>query len=133
MKSEAQLLSEIGEAVDGLTFMSESDHPFEVLHWVGLAEISHEYLRNLSGFPADAPVEVISVDDLFRVASSEAEWKSAAERAAAKRYQALVRLLKENLNDLKVYRIGAINIAVYVVGRQVAGRWIGVSTRLIET
>ncbi len=64
---------------------------------------------------------------------SEPEWKPEQERAIARRFQALLRLLKENLDDLKVYRVGTINIAVYIVGRTVTGNWVGLSTRVVET
>jgi hypothetical protein len=64
---------------------------------------------------------------------SEPDWKGAEELAIARRYQALLRLLKENLNDLKVYRVGRINIAVYIIGRSKAGNWLGISTRVVET
>ncbi|MDQ3743999.1 MAG: nuclease A inhibitor family protein [Acidobacteriota bacterium] len=42
-------------------------------------------------------------------------------------------LLEENLTDLKAYRVGLINIPVYVVGRSASGNWLGVSTRVVET
>lgn len=133
MKSDEQVLAELKEAIAGLTFMSESDHPFEVVRWDGADEVSPEYLRRIEGQPAAAPVRTESLDEFFGVAAAEAGWKSAAELATARRYQALVKMLRENLSDVAVYRIGAIDIRVYVVGRHATGGWLGVSTRVIET
>ncbi len=133
MKSDEGLLAELKEATEGLTFMSESDYPFEVLHWKGAAEVNAEYLRELEGLSADAPVKVTSVDEFFKVAASEAEWKSKEAITTARRYQALVQLLEENLTDLKVYRIGEINISVYVIGKLATANWIGISTQVVET
>jgi hypothetical protein len=31
------------------------------------------------------------------------------------------------------YRVGTVNVAVYVVGRSPEGHWLGVSTRVVET
>jgi hypothetical protein len=78
-------------------------------------------------------LEERTIADFFRVAAGEQEWKGEEELALAKRYQSLVRLLEENLKDVRVYRVGAINIGVYVVGRSDEGNWLGVSTRVVET
>jgi hypothetical protein len=133
MKSDEEIREELKRMTTGLLFMSEADYPFEIIYREGRAEMSPEYLRELSNQPADSPVEVRSVDDFFRVAVSEPDWKGEAEITVARRYQALLRLLKENLNELKVYRVGEINIAVYIIGRAETGNWLGVSTRVVET
>lgn len=130
--TDEQLLEELREATRGLNFMSESDYPFEIFKW-GDAEPTHEFLRGLTGEAAEAPVETRTVADFFRVATSEAEWKNAELLDAARRFQALQRLLEQNLTDLKVFRVGVVNIPVYVVGRSTSGNWLGVSTRVVET
>jgi hypothetical protein len=133
MKSDEEIIEELKRMIDGLLFMSEADYPFEIVYREGQREMSPEYLRELSGQSGDAPVEVRSVDDFFRVAVSEPAWKGETELAVAKRYQALLRLLKENLDELKAYRVGEINIRVYIIGRAKTGNWLGVSTRVVET
>ncbi|HEX8352834.1 MAG TPA: nuclease A inhibitor family protein [Pyrinomonadaceae bacterium] len=115
--TDAQLLEALRGATRGLTYMSESDYPFEVFDW-GAAEPTPEFLRGLDGGDADAPVETRTADEFFRGANS---------------FQTLRRLLEENLSDLKVFRVGAINVAVYVAGRAASGSWLGVSTRVVET
>ena len=130
--TDEQLTEELREATRGLTFMSESDYPFEVFNW-GAAEPTHEFLRGLSGEASDVPVETTTPANFFRVAASEAEWKNAEQLTAARRFQKLLRLLEQNLTDLRVYRVGAINIPVYVAGRGASGHWLGVSTRVVET
>ena len=133
MKSDEQLCRELKEATEGLLFMSESDYPFEIIKWEGAEEVSPEYLRRIAGQDATASVEERTVEGFFRVAVGEPEWKGEAELALAKRYQSLVRLLEDNLKEMKVYRVGEINISVYVVGRSDEGNWLGVSTRAVET
>lgn len=130
--TDEQLIEELREATHGLYFMSESDYPFEVFNW-GEAEPTDEFLRGLTGESPDAPVETRTVADFFRVAASEAGWKNEELLAAASIYQKLLRLLAQNLTDLKVFRVGLINIPVYVVGRSASGNWLGVSTRVVET
>lgn len=131
MKTTDQLFEELKTATRDLQFMSESDHPFEVVRWK--AEPTHEFLRELTGQDADAPIEEQSIAELFRAAASEADWKGEAELATARKFQKLQRLLEDELNDLKVFRVGATNMPVYVVGRAASGEWLGVSTRVVET
>lgn len=130
--TDEQLIEELRATTSGLTFMSESDYPLEVFKW-GEAEPTHEFLRGLTGEAADAPVETRTAQDFFRVAASESEWKNAELLSEARRFQALLRLLEQNLTDLKVFRVGAVNIPVYVAGRSPSGNWLGVSTRVVET
>jgi nuclease A inhibitor-like protein len=133
MKTDDELLEELEQAIDGLLFMSEADYPFSTIRWKGNVEPTEAYLREQAGSGADAPVKSKSVDELFRVAVSEPAWKGEAELAVAKRYQSLVRWLKEHLSDLRVYRVGEITIQVYVLGRSPGGNWLGISTRVVET
>ncbi|MGA9997949.1 MAG: nuclease A inhibitor family protein [Pyrinomonadaceae bacterium] len=134
MMSDEQLIHELERATEGLLFMSESDYPFEVVRLESLSEEDvPQRLRRLAGADTAAPVETRSVEDFFRVAAAEAEWKDAQALETAKRYQALLSLLKENLTDVRVYRVGEINIPVYIIGRSSEGRLLGLSTRVVET
>jgi hypothetical protein len=132
MMTDEQLLNELREATRGLTHMSESDYPFEVFDW-GRAEPTPEFLRGLDGQPSGAPVETRTAEQFFRTPASEPDWKGAEELAVARRFQALRRLLEAHLSDLKVFRVGTINMPVYVAGRSASGSWLGVSTRAVET
>lgn len=133
MKTDAQIIDELKKLTDGLLFMSESDYPFEIVHVEGMTELSSQYLRDKSGSAADATVETRGVDEFFRAAASEPEWKKGEQLELARRYQSLVRCLKENLTELRANRIGEINMPVFIVGKAKSGNWIGLSTRVVET
>ena len=132
MKSDEQLVEELREATRGLLFMSESDYPFEAFEWT-TAEPTSEFLRKLAGKDSSEEVETQGAREFFRAAASEPEWKGEAELATARRFQTLLRLLETTLSDLRVYRVGSIDINVYVAGRAPSGNWLGVSTRVVET
>jgi Nuclease A inhibitor-like protein len=132
-KSDEDILVELKRQTEGLLFMSESDYPFETVYWKGLPEVSKQFLLGLTGQAADAPVEILSPDDFFRVAMSEESWRAEEGRAEAKSYRALVELLTKSLDDVKVYRVGRISMPVYIVGRNWTGNWLGVSTVVVET
>ena len=53
--------------------------------------------------------------------------------AIAKRFLELQKLLEENLRELKVFRIGRIQLDIFVVGIDKSGSLIGVSTKAVET
>jgi len=133
MKSDEEILKKLEQATAGLLFMSEADYPFEIVNWGAMNEIDFDYLRGLAGVARDAPVQVVSEEKFFATAVSEPKWKAEDELAIARRYQALLRLLKENMEDLKVYKVGEIDIAVYIVGKDESGNRVGLSTRVVET
>lgn len=134
MKTDEQVLAELEQAAAGLLFMSESDYPFEAVRPQALAEVTPEHLRAFTGSAPEAPVTTESVEDFFRIAAAEADWKSGDDIITARRFQTLMRSLQENLTDLHVYRVGEINIPVLIVGRNGAtGNWLGLSTRVVET
>jgi hypothetical protein len=133
MKSDEQILAELEQATAGLFFMSESDYPFGVVRWEGLPEVTPQFLRGVTGQNADAPVAIQSVEAFFGGALAAEELKGKREWVALTGYQALVQLLKDSLDDLRVYRVGEINIPVFIVGRSKSGNWLGISTRVVET
>ena len=51
----------------------------------------------------------------------------------AENYRNILQVLSQNLADSKAYKVGRINMPVYVVGRSKRGNWLGVSTRVVQT
>lgn len=131
MKTDEQVLGEIAEAARGLLFMSEADYPFEPVRLEG--GLDEARVRGLAGAAPDAPVTTQSLEDFFRAAASEPSWKGGEELATARRFQSLARALKQNLGDPRVYKVGEINMPVYILGRGPRGAWLGLSTRVVET
>jgi hypothetical protein len=133
MKTGEELFGALREATEGLLYMSESDYPLEVIRWDGSEQLSPEYLQRAAGVVSTAKVEESDLNEFLRISAGEQDWKNDAQLAEAKRYQRLRSLLEENLTDIKVYRVGEINIFILVVGRSAAGNWLGVSTHVVET
>jgi hypothetical protein len=133
MKSDEEILAELGRAAEGLWYMSESDYPLEPVRLEGPEEPSHERLRELAGKGPDASVEMRSLEQFFRVAAVNIPREGTNEPASPGSFHAVVQALKENLTDIRVYRVGEINIPVYVLGKSASGNWLGLSTRVVET
>ena len=117
---------------DGLLWMSEAEYPFEVFVWNDLTSITPEELRSRTGHSLDVPVEVIDFEKFFKPAVTVQEWHNEEEKAEVKRYQELLSFLKDNLENVKVYRVGETEIDVYIIG-QCSGQLIGLKTKVIET
>jgi hypothetical protein len=118
LKSDKQILEELKNATIGLLVMSESDYPFELIQWSGETSITPEYLCSISGRPEGTQIE--ETDTKRFLGENE-------------RFRQLQAVIESNLTDVKVYKVGAIDIPVYIVGRGPEGQWLGVSTRLIQT
>ncbi|MCF2145120.1 nuclease A inhibitor family protein [Desmonostoc muscorum LEGE 12446] len=117
-----------------LLMISESDYPFEVVLWTGQAQsLTTQKLLQLTNHPQDSQVEEIELDYLFRNCAYEKEWHDEQQKQNVKKFQTLVQTLQNNLNEIKVYRIGTINIDVYILGKTPSGDLAGLSTKVVET
>jgi hypothetical protein len=127
-----QALSSIEEATRGLLFPSESDRPL-VPYRFGPEEPTPEAVLRARGLPPETPVEEVSVASFFEGVTQAPEGAAAEEDATAERFRALVALLERELSELRVLRVGKIEIDALVLGRHASGEWIGLSTQLVET
>jgi hypothetical protein len=133
MPSATHLIAELEQAVQGLLVPSETDAPLCAFLWPQPLPFSPQTLLAAAGLPASTPVEESSPQRFFAPRVTEQEGMDAAERATAARFRALQRLLKERLKDLRVYRVGQVEIQIWIVGRTPSGRVAGLTTLVVET
>jgi hypothetical protein len=120
--------------VEGLTWMSESDYPFEVLQLPDrTAPPTIAELLQLTGHDADEPREEISVQNFFALATQPQDWHEAEDTQRMQRFQTLLQWIEQHLSNVKGYRVGTIEIDVYIIGKAASGAWIRLSTKVIET
>jgi len=125
-------LSSFEEAARGLLFPSESDRPL-LPYRFGPEEPTPEAVLRARGLPAGTPVEEVSLASFFEGVTQAPEGAAAEEDATAERFRALVALLERELTELRVLRVGKVDIDALVLGRHPSGEWIGLSTQLVET
>lgn len=118
LKTDEELLAELGQAAAGLLVMSESDYPLVPFLWNAETVITPEYLRKISDAAPDSPIEETDLATLFQKSEN---------------FRRLVRTINQNLSGVRVFKVGLINIPVYIVGRGPGGGWLGVSTRIVQT
>jgi Nuclease A inhibitor-like protein len=155
--STAETLALLQAAVADLRWVSETDAPFLVAPWPPaidhsvpiapaqtrppIAVPTPEQLRGLLHKPADCPIATLTVEALFAGAATPQTWHSAEAAAIVQRYQALVQLLNAQLTDLQAFRVGLVNVEIYVIGQvrnattagQPTGDWLSVTTQAVET
>ena len=120
-------------ACEGLNFVSETDS--NVTPFFGRAPTSASTSDVLTaiGVSAATTVAVADFEKFFSRLTSNKEWFGESQRTNAARFKVLKQVLRSELDDLKVFRVGKIHITIYVVGLDHEGRTAGVKTYAIET
>lgn len=117
-------LQPLRAAIDGLTYPSESDEPFDLIQWI-------------DGRVASARDALVArVDRTRRIEQVPNEMFFAQLDTAenAEEYRRLRRTLESLLRDLTAFRVGAgeVRVDIYLIGRIPAG-WAALHTVSVET
>jgi Nuclease A inhibitor-like protein len=128
----AEVIDRLTEATVDLFWSSESDYPFELVSWISGTELTADGLFNDLD-DADLEVESMTLADLFKPVLAVEDWYEAAELAQVGRYRDLLQAIEVSLADVEVFRVGEVEIGVYIVGRTSAGDLVGLKTYVVET
>ena len=118
-----QLLAVLKKACQGLLFPSETDAELEPFLWENGNALTPVRLVDIAGFADGTQVETMELAEFFY----------AVPKADKPAFDTLAHLLTEHLAGVKVYKIGEIDKAVYIVGKTEKGPWAGVKTQVVET
>jgi hypothetical protein len=132
-QNDEALLQELRKLTKGLLFMSESDYPVEVFSQAANAEKALSAQDIIAAKNPKGTVSEIDFESFFRNATTEQAGQSPEAGQTVKKFQALVKALKDNLSEIKVYKVGEIEADVYVVGKTASGNFAGVTTKVVET
>lgn len=127
-----EVLTALQTASEQLVFVSEADYPFTTLMWENCA-LSREQILERIGYDLSTPIKIVELDDFFAVTITEQDWHEQEEQRIVERYKKLLKVLKQNLTDIKVYRLGVVDIDVYIIGKTADGDFAGLATKVIET
>ncbi len=133
-KTNSEILEQLKQASSGLLFMSESDYPIEVFLWEGVTPpVTPEIVLQQTSHGQDTPHEVVDIDSFFSRATTPQDWYEDEEKAVVAKFQKLLEVIKSNLKNPQVYRLGRIEIDVYIIGETQRGNLAGISTQVVET
>jgi len=133
MPTTQNLIPELEAACKDLLWRSEADYPFEVATLPITKQPLSIGRQLLAIYPDNTPVAIISLETFFAQAVVERSWFDSRELTLVQRYRNLRDLLETTLENPQVYRIGSVEIDVYLLGKTEDDQVIGVKTKVVET
>jgi Nuclease A inhibitor-like protein len=118
---------------ENLYYISETDA--EVLPFAGekAEAVTKEEILRQTNNAADTPVEERGFAEIFARLTKIQDWHGDEEMETARRFGRLKEFLEQNLKDLKVFKVGRIQLKIYFVGLDAEGRLAGIQTEAVET
>jgi len=131
--SDDDLAKQIKIAVRGLYYMSETDA--QILPFIGqqAKAVSKEEILSQIKKAADSTIEEKDFAGFFARLTEIQDWFGDEEKEIAQKFVRLKELLERNLRDLKAFKIGEIQLDVYVVGLDAEDNLLGIETKAVET
>ena len=126
-------LKNLKSAIEGLCYMSETDAEIKVFAGKKADKVSKDVLINQINASSNVLVEEKTAEDFFKSLTEIQDWFGEEETAAAEKFSKLKSLLEENLKDLKVFKVGQIELEIYAVGLDSRGFLTGIMTKAVET
>lgn len=132
-KPEDLLFEKISKAAEGLNYISETDA--ELLPFVGnISEsVSKEEILNQTKNSDNSKIEEMDFAEFFERLIKIRDWFGEEQSNNARKFAELKDLLEKNLRDIKVFRIGSIQIDIYAVGLSSKNILMGIKTKAVET
>lgn len=133
LKMEKDIFNSIKSLSEGLYYMSETDA--EILPFAAgkVSVLNKETFARQLGIKDESQIEERDFDAFFKRLTEIKDWFGDEEKATAERFQKLRDFLEQNLRSLKVFRVGRIEIDIYVLGLDDEGRIFGIKTQAVET
>jgi len=116
--NESDLKKRITAACVGLVFISETDSPVEPF---------------FGRRPAKSKSIEIEFDRFFDRLTARKDWHTKRNVKNTDGFAKLKALLEAELDDLRVYRVGEVQIDIFVIGRDKHGKTAGVKMKAVET
>jgi hypothetical protein len=117
------LLAVLEKACAGLIFPSETDAELTPFLWEDGRALTTERLLEIGGHEEGTSVETMDLEDFFFAIPKD-------DKPA---FDKLAKTLRENLMGVKVYKVGKVEMKVYIAGKTKDGLWAGVQTEVVET
>jgi hypothetical protein len=118
-----------------LLYPSESDEPIEAVEtYLSMAEpLTASHIKDWLMLPPSVYVEEISEAEFWQPVVTIEEWYGEEERTQAGQFQQLQQAVEGTLSDRQVFRVGDVEIDVYLLGKPTEGPRVGLKTKVVET
>ena len=125
-----EIIDRLSTLSKDLLFPSESEYPLEPFTWESTS-LTPETILTRSQKPADTLIESITLEEFFAPVTTDEDWFDDEDRQVAQRFRDLQAAIA-TLENVQVFRLGAVEIDVYIVGA-IGPDLIGLKTTVIET
>jgi hypothetical protein len=135
MSEKSETRERLEAAAEGLLFLSETESPFEYeeLPAGSPEELTADAVRAALGEPEGTPAAELSLDRFLAGHIEEADPADPVAQEGVARFQALKQALAESLADVRVFRVGDVQVRYHALGRAPDGRVAGLSASALET
>src|SRR5512147_2247041 len=138
MTPTSELVQSFQQAVEGLYLPSEADYPIRVFQWQNQEADAPALsdLLELTGNRQDSPLDIITLQELFAPVLHRLNRDGEEEQHRAQRVQDLLHQIESTLSAIQVYRVGTVEIDVYILGQASEAEhpdWVIFSTQIVET
>ena len=132
ISTTAEIIDRLKQATKDLLWSSESDYPFEIVTWEpGIELTPTDLFSNI--YDTDLAVESTALTDLFEPVLTIEDWYEQAELELVDRYTNLLDSINTNLAEVQVFRVGEVEINIYIIGKTPTGDIVGLKTLSVET
>lgn len=134
-KERADSYAGLKSALDGLLYQSEADYPLEFVCWAKKPgeNLDCDFVRRQLEVGQDINIQEADAEALLQDCCRIEKWFKENEVAMAQGFQKLRDIINQLLKNLRLFRIGEIEITVVVVGEDDQGNIVGFKTMAIET
>lgn len=135
MDKTESVVQKLKGLTENLLFQSEGEYPFEIFVWQELAQdpsISEENLFSKTGHTPGTQITSTEIDSFFHRSVQEQDWYGDAEKNAVTKFQELLEFLKNNLENIKVLKVGEFEMDTFILG-QLGNDTVGLKTKVIQT
>jgi hypothetical protein len=137
--SQKNSIISLKEQIETLTadlrYPSESDEQinyFEI-EFSTADKLSLADFRMFNGIQPEIVITEISFEDFFKPLIKVEDWFGEEEKKMAEDSLKLKNLLSENAKEFQIFKVGSIEIDVYVFGKAEECKWLGLKTKVVET
>ena len=134
MENPQPLESQANAMLTDLLYPSESDEPVTwVTCYLGQPEpLIVSQITDWLMLPPGVLVEERPEADFWRVAVLE-DWYDEEQKKRAEQFQRVKQFLDSQLTDRQFFRVGQVEIELYLLGKTPEGKRAGLKTKVIET
>jgi len=128
-------MAEVTFLLKDLWYPSESDEPIE---WISFQTsiappLTTTDLVHCQGFVPELVVEEKEVENFWEPVITLEDWFGEDEKLQVGKFLELKQLMEDNLKDIQLFRVGQVEIELYLIGQFNTCEWVGLKTKVIET